>query len=215
MEMNRILIADDHSIVRSGLKLVVKEILPWTDIDEASNGNEVISHLKKNPYSLVILDINMPDTDSVSLVCNLLAYQDDIRILIFSVNPEPLFAKRYLKMGVKGYLTKDCDAAEISRAIRAILEGKTWLSRTAKEFLRNETEHDKKENPFEKLSDREMQIAKYMLLGYSYAEIQKILNVHSSTIGTLKARLFGKLNVKSMFDLGALARLYNMDPSTF
>jgi len=215
MEMNRILIADDHSIVRSGLKLVVKEILPWTDIDEASNGNEVISLLKKNRYSLIILDINMPDTDSVSLVCNLLAYQEDIRILIFSINPEPLFANRYLKMGVKGYLTKDCNAAEISRAIQAILEGKTWLSHSAKEYLRNETAHGKKDNPFDKLSDREMQTAKYILLGYSYAEIQKILNVHPSTIGTLKTRLFGKLNVKSMFDLGALARLYNMDPSTF
>ena len=122
MKSNRILIADDHSIVRSGLKLVVREILPWTDIDEAPNGNEVISLLKKNRYSLIILDINMPDTDSVSLVCNLLAYQEDIRILIFSVNPEPLFANRYLKMGVKGYLTKDCDAAEISLAIQAILE---------------------------------------------------------------------------------------------
>ena len=215
MKSNRILIADDHSIVRSGLKLVLKEILPWTDVDEASNGNEVISLIKKNHYSLVILDINMPDTDSISLVSNLFAYHQGIRILIFSVNPETLYAKRYLKMGVRGYLNKDCDARELKTAIHSILEGKTYLSQSVKEHLQNEANSGIKDNPFEKLSDREMQVAKYFLLGHSYAEIQKILNVQTSTIGTLKMRLFGKLNIKTLFDLGELARLYNLDPSTF
>jgi two-component system, NarL family, invasion response regulator UvrY len=215
MKSNKILIADDHSIVRSGLKLVIKEILPWADIDEALNGDEVISFIKKNQYALIVLDINMPDTDSISLVANLLAYRQDIRILIFSINPEALYAERYLKMGVKGYLNKNCEGVELKRAIHSILEGKTFLSNSFKEHLRSDALPGEKDNPFKKLSDREMQVAKYFLLGYSYAEIQKILNVQTSTIGTLKMRLFGKLNIKTMFDLGELARLYDMDASTF
>lgn len=215
MKSNRILIADDHSIVRSGLKLITKEVLPWADIDEATNGDEVISLIKKDHYSLIILDLNMPDTDSISLVSNLMAYRQGIRVLIFTINPESLYAKRYLKMGVRGYLGKDCDASELKRAIHSVLEGRTYTSHSFREDLRGDAFPGRKDNPFEKLSNREIQIAKYFLLGYSYSEIQKILNVHSSTIGTLKMRLFGKLNIKTLFDLGELARLYNLDPSTF
>jgi two-component system invasion response regulator UvrY len=213
MNTTRILIADDHTIVRAGLKLVAKEVCPSAVFDEAHNGDEAISLAKENDYALIILDINMPDTDSISLISNLLAYRQDSKILIFSMNSEELYAKRYFKLGVLGYLNKESGAAEIRRAMLSVLEGKTYTSPGFKELQNNDTTPDKTDNPFEQLSDREMQIAKYFLQGYSYADIQKILNLHTSTIGTHKTRLFGKLKIKSLFDLSELAKLYHLDVS--
>ena len=213
MKSNRILIADDHTIVRSGLQLVAREIIPSAVFDEASDGDEVVVLIKKHEYDLIILDINMPDTDAITLISNILAYTEDSRILIFSMNSEELYAKRYLKMGVLGYITKDARASELRRAISSVLDGKVYMSPTLREHMQKHPKSPPAENPFERLSDREMQIAKYFLLGYSYADIQKILNVHTSTIGTHKMRLFDKLNVKNLFDLNELAKLYQVDLS--
>lgn len=213
MKSNRVLIADDHSIVRSGLKLLIKEIQPSFITDEAVDGDEVISLARSNDYALIILDINMPDTDAISLVCNLVADNKANKILIFSMNSEELYAKRYLKLGVRGYLSKDARTSELKAAILSVMDGKTYISQKCKEYLHERIHSDNSENPFENLTDREMQIAKFFLLGYTYAEIQKTLNLHTSTIGTHKMRLLGKLNIKSLIDLGKLAKLYHLDVS--
>jgi two-component system, NarL family, invasion response regulator UvrY len=213
MKSNRVLIADDHSIVRSGLKLLIKEIQPSFITDEAVDGDEVISLARSNDYALIILDINMPDTDAISLVCNLVAGNEAQKILIFSMNSEELYAKRYLKLGVRGYLSKDSKTSELKAAILSVMDGKTYISQKCKEYLHERIQSGNSENPFENLTDREMQIAKFFLLGYTYAEIQKTLNLHTSTIGTHKMRLLGKLNIKSLIDLGKLAKLYHLDVS--
>jgi len=214
METNRVLIADDHTIVRSGIKLIIQDLLPSTVIDEASNGDEVISYVKKNDYELIVLDINMPDTDSITLVTNLLAYRELSRILIYSMNSEDLYAKRFIKLGVLGYLNKESKAEEIRRAITSVLRGDIYISKKVKRDL-NEDMYSKKgaDNPFEKLSDREIQTVKYLLHGYSLLEIKKILNIHSSTVGTYKTRIFEKLKIKTLRDLDELARMYQLEIS--
>jgi len=214
MDTNRVLIADDHTIVRSGIKLIIKDLLPSTVFDEASNGDEVISYVKKNDYEMIVLDINMPGTDSITLVTNLFAYREQCKILIYTMNPEELYAKRYLKLGVLGYLNKESRAEEIRRAITCVLNGDLYVSKQLKKDL-NEDLHSKKgaDNPFEKLSDREIQTVKYLLDGYSLLEIKNILNIHSSTVGTYKTRIFEKLKIKTVRDLGELARMYHLDLS--
>jgi DNA-binding NarL/FixJ family response regulator len=214
METNRILIADDHTIVRSGIKLIIHELLPLTGIDEASNGDEVISWVKKYEYELIVLDINMPYTDSITLVTNLFAYREHSRILIYSMNSEDLYAKRFIKLGVLGYLNKESNAEEIKRAITCVLSGEIYISRKIRNDLSQEM-HSKKggENPFEKLSDREIQTVKYLLHGYSLLEIKKILNVHSSTVGTYKTRIFEKLKIRNVRDLDELAKMYQVEIS--
>jgi len=214
METNRVLIADDHTIVRSGIKLIIQDLLPSTVIDEASNGDEVISYVKKNDYELIVLDINMPDTDSITLVTNLLAYRELSRILIYSMNSEDLYAKRFIKLGVLGYLNKESKAEEIRRAITSVLRGDIYISKKVKRDL-NEDMYSKKgaDNPFEKLSDREIQTVKYLLHGYSLLEIKKILNIHSSTVGTYKTRIFEKLKIKTLRELDELARMYQLEIS--
>jgi len=214
MGATRVLIADDHTIVRSGIKLIIQDLLPSTTIDEASNGDEVISCVKKYDYELIVLDINMPDTDSITLVSNLFVYRQQPRILIYTMNSEELYAKRYLKLGVLGYLNKESKAEEIRKAITCVLKGDVYISKKLKKELSEDTQSKKgADNPFEKLSDREIQIVKYLLHGYSPLEIRKILNIHSSTVGTYKTRIFEKLKIKTLHDLGQLARIYQLESS--
>jgi len=208
------LIADDHTIVRTGIKLIIQDLLPSTVIDEASNGDEVIAYVKKSDYDMIVLDINMPGTDSITLVTNLFAYRDQSRILIYTMNSEDLYAKRYIKLGVLGYLNKESKADEIRKAITCVLNGDIYVSKKLKKELSDDMQSKKgADNPFEKLSDREIQTVKYLLHGYSLLEIRNILNVHSSTVGTYKTRIFEKLKVKTVRDLGELARMYQLDIS--
>jgi DNA-binding NarL/FixJ family response regulator len=153
----------------------------------------------------------MPFTDSIALVSNLLVYQKDTKILVFSMNAEDLYAKRFLKLGAKGYLHKETKPEEIKKAIVTILEGKTYMSQQLNDRLMNEMLKKSTDNPFEKLSDRELEIVRYFLLGYSVTDIKKTLNIHASTIGTYKMRLFEKLKVKNALELSKLAVLYNMN----
>jgi two-component system invasion response regulator UvrY len=214
MATNRILIADDHTIVRSGIKLILQDLLPSSMIDEASNGDEVFTCVKKYDYELIVLDINMPDTDSITLVGNLLAYRAHSRILIYTMNSEELYARRYIKLGVLGYLNKESRSEEIRKAITSVLNGDVYVSKKVKKELSEDTQSKKRaENPFDLLSDREIQTVKYLLHGYSPLDIRRILNVHSSTIGTYKTRIFEKLKIKTLHDLEELAKMYHMEIS--
>lgn len=213
MRTDKLLIADDHSIVRTGLKTVMKDIRPFAQCDEAINGDEVIDLVKHNNYDMIILDINMPDTDSIALVSNIFAYKEKSKILIFSMKSEELYAKRFLKLGALGYLDKESRAEEIKRAIENVLNGLVYMSPNLKKYFYEDMIAKRTDNPFEKLSNREMQIAKYLLLGYSHAEIKKTLNLHSSTVGTHRHRFFEKLKIKNLFELGELVKLYNVDLS--
>jgi DNA-binding NarL/FixJ family response regulator len=213
MAANRALIADDHVIVRAGLKTILREMYPFIQLDEAINGDQAIDFVKKNDYDILILDVNMPDTDAIALITNILAYKEKSRIMMFSMNSESLYAKRFLKLGVLGYLEKESDADQIRKAITSVLAGNVYLSENLKRIFFDEMLRDRKENPFERLSNREIQIAKYLLHGFSHTEIQKALNLHSSTVGTHKTRSFEKLNVKNVFELRELANLYQIDLS--
>jgi two-component system invasion response regulator UvrY len=210
--INRVLIADDHTIVRSGIRLIIQDLLPSAVFDEASNGDQVISYVKKNDYEMIVLDINMPDTDSITLVTNLFAYREQCKILIYSMNSEDLYAKRFIKLGVLGYLNKESRSEEIRKAITCVLRGDIYISKKLKKDLGEDLKKGA-DNPFEKLSDREIQTVKYLLHGYSLLEIRKILNVHSSTVGTYKTRIFEKLKIKTVRDLGELARMYQLEIS--
>ena len=211
MRVDRILIADDHVVVRTGLRAVMKDMYPFAQFDEAVNGARVMELVKSNDYNLIVLDITMPETDSIALVTDLFAHKENSRVLIFSMNQETLYAKRYMKMGVLGYLHKESEGDEIRKAIGSVLNGTIYMSPNLKKFLYEDMLQRRTDNPFEKLSSREIEIAKYLLRGYSHSEIKKTLNLHSSTIGTHKIRFFEKLKIKNIFELRELARIYQLD----
>ena len=142
-----ILIADDHSIVRSGLKILISKDFT-AEIDEAADGNEVTELIKKKKYELAILDINMPNTNSPQLIEYIRTQQPQIKILIFSMNPEHIYARRYFKMGVNGFLSKEAADTEMPKAIQTVLSGKRYASQKVTELLMNEAVYGSKENPF-------------------------------------------------------------------
>jgi DNA-binding NarL/FixJ family response regulator len=209
--MPHFLIVDDHSIVRSGLILLIKDFMSHTEIDEAYDGDSAFEKIKQKNYDLVIMDVNMPNTDSFGILNSILSFKPATKIIIFSMNAEELYAKRYLKMGAMGYLRKDAPGTEIQKAITSVLNNKKYISTELSEILLSDLQ-DKKhlENPFDKLSPREFELVQHLSRGESVAQISQTLNLHKSTVGTHKARIFEKLQCANVIELNKLAEIHNV-----
>lgn len=209
--MPELLLVDDHSIVRTGLRLVVEDFLSHVKIDEAENGDAAYQKIKNHDYDLVIMDVNMPQTDSFGILQTILALKPETKIIMFSMNAEEVYAKRYLKLGAMGYLRKDASNDEIINAISTVLNNKRYISPELNEKLLNDLQSkSKSENPFDKLSPREFEIVQHLSQGDSVAEISHKLNLHTSTIGTHKARIFEKLQCHNIIDLTNLAKIHHV-----
>jgi DNA-binding NarL/FixJ family response regulator len=209
--MPNLLLVDDHYIIRVGIKQVIESFLFKSRIDEAYDGDSAIEKIKHNEYDLIILDVNMPNTDSFGLLSNILSLKPNAKVLMFSMNDEGVYAKRYLTLGALGYVRKDAPQGELQKAITSVLNNKKFISAELNEKLLNDlNSKNKSENPFDKLSPREFEIVQHLTLGESVAEISQNLKLHTSTVGTHKARIFEKLNCSNIIDLSALARAHNV-----
>ncbi|MEN9572060.1 MAG: hypothetical protein RL172_3291 [Bacteroidota bacterium] len=208
--MTNILLIDDHEIIRSGLKMCVKSLVPDGEVDEAADGDSAYKKVKQKEYQLIVMDICMPGTDSFGLLGNILATRPSANILVFSMNEEKVFAKRYLQLGAKGYICKSAPHSEIINAITVVLNNKRYLSPFLKTLLTDELIEQKKDNPFDNLSQREFEIVQHLIRGESPAAICKKLSIHSSTVATHKARIFDKLNCKNVIEICTLAKANNM-----
>ena len=210
----KFLLVDDHCIIRTGLKILIKNFVAHSIFDEAADGDSAFEKIKKEEYDIVILDVNLPDTDSFGLVTNILAVRPNSKILMFSMNAEDNYAKRYLKLGAKGYLRKDESEAEIERAISTVLNNKRYISESLSLRLEEEAFGNRAtNNPFERLSPREFEIIQHIVRGESVGQISEKLKLHTSTIGTHKARIFEKLCCNNVIDINALAKTYNVLPA--
>lgn len=209
--MPDILLVDDHSIVRTGLKLLLLDFLSHVDIDEAHNGDSALIKIKQKDYDLIVMDVNMPETDSFRTLETILAFKPSTKVIMFSMNAEEVYAKRYLKMGAMGYLRKDAPNHEIEKAITTVLNNKTYVSPELTQKLLSDMQlKSKSDNPFDRLSTREFEIVQHLAQGDSVAEISKKLNVHTSTVGTHKARIFEKLHCHNIIDLTNLAKAHSV-----
>jgi two-component system, NarL family, invasion response regulator UvrY len=208
--MVKLLLVDDHFIIRTGLRLVIENFMPHCKIEEADDGDSSFEKIKHNSYDLIILDVNMPNTDSFVLVSNILALKPEMKILMFSMNDEEVYARRYLKMGVMGYIKKDEHVDEIKKAITTVLNNKKYISSSLSQILIEDLYNSNPENPFESLSLREFEIVRHLIRGESVAEICQKLTLHSSTVGTHKARIFEKLKCSNIIDLNLLAKVHNI-----
>lgn len=208
--MYKVLLVDDHSIVRSGIRLLLREYYGAISVDEAKNGNAAFSLILNNRYNLVIMDINMPQTDTFSLLQNIQTVVPDLPIMIFTIMTEYAFAKRYLRLGVKGYVSKQAEDPEILKAVHTIIGGKNFVSAELKEQMAQDDHFNKELDPFGLLSNREMEIAYHLVKGKSVSHIADALNIHTSTVGTHKARIFDKLKVDNLFLMRELASHYRL-----
>lgn len=209
---NKILVADDHAIIRTGLIWMIRRVDQTATFEDASSSEEIYRKTETNVYDLIILDISMRNLDSISLITNLLARNPTQRILIFTMSPENIFANRYKKIGAYGYLSKDASVEEIHKSIHQILiNRKPYISdRLIESYLTGKQEKTPR-NPFEYLSDRETEVMRHLLEGKSVSEISNQLKLHTSTIGTHKARIFEKLKVGNVIELNRLAEVCHLD----
>jgi two-component system invasion response regulator UvrY len=209
--MLNLLLVDDHYIIRTGFKLVIESFIPLCNIDEAYDGNSAFEKIKHHDYDLIIMDVNMPNTDSFGIVSTVLSYKPGSKIIMFSMNSEDIYAERYLKMGTMGYIRKDAPEIEIKKAINTVLNNKRYISPELSEKLLTGLQINRKgENPFDTLSPREFEIVQHLIKGESVAEISHQLNIHTSTVGTHKARIFEKLRCSNIIDLNKLAKVHNL-----
>lgn len=211
--MVHVLLADDHAIIRAGLKIFIANHIAHAVIDEAGDGDSAFKKIKEKDYQLIILDVNMPNTDSFGLVSNIRAFKENANILMFSMNAEEIYAKKYLQLGAKGYLSKTSSEEEIRNALDAVLKGKRYISPSLSHSLTEDALGKKSANPFDNLSPREFEIVLHLIKGESLAEICNALTLQTSTVGTHKARIFEKLHCNNIIDINALAKVYNIIPS--
>lgn len=208
--MKKFLLIDDHEVVRSGLKLILSTQFKPCEIDEAEDGNAAMDKVNNQQYDLVILDIKMPNTNSLQLMEYFKNTYPNLKVIVFSMNSESIYAKRFLRAGAKGFVNKDAPLEEMLKAIKLVLAGKTYISETMLELLVNFEKDQKEDNPFNSLSPREFEIVSFLLKGEGISQIANSLNLQTSTIGTHKSRIFEKLKVKNLMELKELAGMYNI-----
>jgi two-component system invasion response regulator UvrY len=208
--MKSILLTDECSIIRSGIKSLIKDICLQVKIDEAGNEYEIARFLKARRYDLIILDIDIPEIDFANLMNWIRISYPDSRMLIFSMYPEEIYGVRCMQMGAKGYLRKTASIDEIKLAIRNVLDGRKYISSGLGELILNIDSKHKADNPFSRLSVRELEIVKHLNEGKSLPGICDILKIQYSTANTYKRRIFDKLNVHTLYSLSQLMRSFHM-----
>ncbi|MGZ5247729.1 MAG: response regulator [Flavitalea sp.] len=208
--MKSILIVDDHEIVRSGLKMLINGFYPFVELQEAHNEESTVEILKKQQFDLVILDIHMPNSNSIGLLEYIGKMFPSTKVLIFSMGSEVLYAKRFLQAGAKGYLSKDSAMSEVKLAIETMMEGGRYISKNLLDILVDDVTSNKSSNPFDQLSSREFQIVSFLLDGLSITEISTLLSLQPSTVGTYKGRIFEKLKVNNLIELIDMANVYHI-----
>lgn len=199
--MIKILIADDHAIVREGLKQIVAETSDIVVADEASTGHEVLDKVRANDYDVVVLDISMPGGDGLNILKQIKREIPKLSVLVLSMHPEEQYAVRVLKAGAAGYLTKESAPDELISAIRKVATGRKFVSSFLAEKLALDLESDRGTLPHEMLSDREYQVMCMIASGKRTKEIAEELYLSIKTISTYRSRILEKMRMKNNAEL--------------
>ena len=199
--MIKILIADDHAIVREGLKQILSESPDLIVVAEASSGQEVLEKISKSDLDLVVLDIAMPGRGGLDILKEIKTQKPRLPVLMLSMYPEEQYAIRVLKSGASGYLTKESAPSELVMAIRQISQGKKYISPSLAEKLAIDLEINPDKMPHEILSDREYQVMCMIASGKTLKEIADGLSLSIKTISTYRSRILEKMNMKTNAEL--------------
>lgn len=198
--MIRVLLADDHAVVRRGLKQILAETEDIRTEGEVDSGAGVLRAVRQKKYDMVLLDITLPDQNGLEVLGQLRAAHPNLPVLMLSVHPEEQYAIRALKVGAAGYLTKDSAPEEMVAAIRKVYRGGKYVSAALAERLAGLL-GSQAGAPHESLSEREFQVMLLLANGKSVSEIADRLALSAKTVSTYRARLIEKLGVKSIAEL--------------
>jgi two-component system, NarL family, invasion response regulator UvrY len=197
----RILIADDHEIVRKGLKQILIEYYGNVEIDEVANGAQLVEKALAAEWDVIISDISMPKLNGLEALKKIKEARPAARMLMLSIHSEDQYALRVFKAGAHGYMTKDFAQQELVQAVEKVLSGKKYISAEMAEKLAESMGNDPEEINHDCLSDREFIVFKLLATGSSISEIATELNLNVSTISTYRSRIFEKMRMKSNADI--------------
>lgn len=203
------LVADDHVIVRRGLRNLLHDHFHAMDISEVATCRELLSVLEARSFTLLLLDLQLTDGSSLDHLEKICMEHPEMKVLVYTMRSEAVYAQRVLALGGAGYLSKESSEEEVVRAIRNVLQGKEYVSTIIGDHLQEKAKDESgKLNPLHLLSDRELGVMDDLLAGLGVKEISKRLGLQPSTVATYKARLFDKLGVTNVLDLQRFAKAH-------
>jgi two-component system, NarL family, invasion response regulator UvrY len=196
-----ILLADDHAVVRRGLRDILASAFHGAQFIEASTGNEVLSAIRNSHCNLLVLDVNMPGRTGVEVLREVKRLCPGIPVLMLSVQPEDQYAVRCLKAGASGYLNKDSAEEELVRAVRKVMSGGRYVSALLSEKLACDLQHPAPKDPHELLSDRELEIIRMIAKGRALTDIAATLHLSVKTVSTYRSRSLLKMQMSNNAEL--------------
>ena len=199
--MIRILIADDHSVVRKGLRQILLEGFPTAHIEEVPDAEEMIKKIIQFPWDVVISDLSMPGRSGLEALQQVKQINAKLPVLILSIHPEDQYALRVLKAGASGYLSKDMAPDELVNAVQRVMLGKKYITASIAEKLASVLDQDSGKPAHESLSDREFSVLKLLAAGKSVSEIAESLFLSVTTVSTYRSRIMAKMGMKNNADL--------------
>lgn len=197
----KVLVADDHAIVRKGLKQILLDEYPFGKIEECTNAEELVQKANDGQWDVIISDISMPGRSGLEALQQIRISHPRLPVLILSMHPEEQYAIRALKAGASGYCSKDLAHEELVNAVRRVLTGKKYITPSLAETLASQLEEDNLSEPYKRLSDREFDVFKLLAAGKSTAHIADNLSLSTTTISTYRSRILVKMNLKTNADL--------------
>lgn len=197
----KFLIADDHAIVRKGLGQILREEFPDSTIQEVANSNEVLEHVRKNIWDIILLDISMPGRNGIETLKQIRTEGFKAPVLMLSMHPEEQYAIRVLKAGASGFLNKESATEELLMAIHKILSGKKYITDSVAEKLAETVTDKSGKSAHELLSDREMQVLQLLSSGKTVSEIADEISLSVNTISTYRSRILEKLSLNNNAEL--------------
>lgn len=199
--MIKLIIADDHMLIREGIKKLASNEVDIEIVAETDNPFEINTLLEKNDFDILLLDLNFPEKSGLDVLKDLKLIMPELKTLILSMHPEERYAIRALKAGASGYISKDSEPENIIKAIRKIATGRKYISPELSDQLLNELNDDSNKSLHETLSDREFQVMQLIAEGKSQTNIAEQLFLSISTVNTYRSRILEKLKLKSTSDL--------------
>lgn len=206
----KVLIADDHAVVRAGLKQMLAGNPDISIVDEVDNGFDAVDKVRRNDYSVVVLDIAMPGKSGLDALKEIKLERPSLPVLMLSMYPEDQYAIRVLRSGASGYLTKECVPDELATAVRVVSQGRKYISPSLAERLAVNLDAENTQEPHELLSDREYQVLCMLASGKSPSEIANDLAISAKTVSTYRTRILEKMQLKNNAELTSYAIQYHL-----
>lgn len=197
----KILIVDDHAIVRKGLIQILLEEFPQSEIMEISNATEAMGAVRKQIWDLILMDISMPGKNGIEVLKQIRAEKIKAPVLILSMHSEEQYAVRSLRAGASGFLNKESATDELLIAVHRVLSGRKYITDSVAEILAENTTENSDKLPHELLSDREVQVLLFIAAGKTVSEIAKEISLSVNTISTYRSRILEKMNLQNNAEL--------------